>query len=47
MIIELDANVKVGPTVISNDPNCQSENGRLMMEMLARQNLWIMHRVDN
>lgn len=33
----------MGPTVISNDPHCQSENGRLMMEMLARQNLHLVN----
>ena len=43
IIIELDANAKVGPNVIPNDPHCQSENGRLMMEMLARQNLHLVN----
>ena len=40
---EIDANAKVRPIVISNDPNCQSENGSLMMEMLARQNLHLVN----
>ena len=39
IIIELVANAKVVPTVISNDSHCQSENDRLMIEMLDRQNL--------
>ena len=43
IIIELDAYAKVGPSVISNDPHCQSENGRLMMEMLAWQNLHLVN----
>ena len=34
IMIQLDANAKVGPNVIPNDPNSQSENGRLMMDML-------------
>ena len=33
--VKLSLNCKVGPAVISNDPNCQSANGKLMMEMLA------------
>ena len=43
IIIQLDANAKVRPKVIPNDPNSQSENGRLMMEMLARQNLHLVN----
>ena len=40
ILIELDANGKVGPDVIPDDPNCQTENGKLLMEMLSRQNLF-------
>ena len=43
IVMELDANAKVGPNVIPNDPNVQSENGRYMMEMLARQNLHMLN----
>ena len=43
IVMELDANTKVGPNIIPNDPNVQSENGRYMMEMLARQNLHMLN----
>ena len=43
IIIELDANAKVGSNIIFNDPNSQSENGKLMMDMLARQNLYLVN----
>ena len=43
IVIELDANAKVGSSVLKNDPNSQSENGKLMMEMLERQNLHLVN----
>ena len=32
--VKLSLNCKVRPTVISNEPHCQSGNGKLMLEML-------------
>ena len=46
IIIELDANAKVGPNIISNDPNSQSDNGKLMIDLLARQNLYLVNASD-
>ena len=43
IVIELDANAKVGSSILENDPNSQSENGKLMMEMLERQNLHLVN----
>ena len=43
IIIELDANAKVGSSIILGDPNPQSENGRILVEMLARNNLYLLN----
>ena len=39
MILELDCNAKVGKNVIKNDPNEMSENGKLLLDIIKRQNL--------
>ena len=39
IIIEMDANAKVGSGVISKDPNMMSSNGKLMLDVLNSQNL--------
>ena len=39
--IEMDANAKLGPELISSDPNPRSGNGDLLIEMCERNNLVI------
>ena len=43
----LEKEIVVGPDVISDDPNNQSENGRLLIEMLARQNLHLVNASES
>ena len=43
VIIAEDANAKLGPDVIPNDPNLQSENGKLLHSMIQRQDLVIVN----
>ena len=43
ILIEMDANAKVGSKVIKNDPNAMSENGRLLLDLVDRQNLRILN----
>ena len=45
-LIQLDANAKVGPEIIQNDPNFQSNNGVLLLEMIKRQNLFLLNASD-
>ena len=42
-LIQLDANAKVGHSIIQGDPNVQSNNGLLLMGMLDRQNLFLLN----
>ena len=42
----MDANAKVGKEIIKDDPNKQSENGKLLMELLCRQNLHLLNSSD-
>ena len=46
ILIQMDANAKVGSRVIKVDPNHQSENGKLMIELLQRQNLYLLNGSD-
>jgi hypothetical protein len=39
VLIQLDANAKVGQLVIPSDPNQISENGKLLVSLIERQNL--------
>ena len=39
IIAEMDANAKLGSTIIKKDPNEMSNNGRLLMDIIERQNL--------
>ena len=43
VLVQMDANAKVGKSVIKQDPNNQSENGRLLVEMIERENLSILN----
>ena len=39
IFIELDANSKLGPTIIENDPHSQSQNGRILAGIIERNGL--------
>ena len=41
VIMQLDANAKVGNTVIKNDPHNKSGNGVLFLDLVRRQNLFL------
>ena len=43
VVMEMDANAKVGEGVIKNDPNSMSHNGRILMDIVKRQNLRILN----
>ena len=43
ILIEMDANAKVGKQVINDDPHDTSENGKLLLEFVERQNLKILN----
>ena len=45
-LIQLDDNAKVGPEIIQNEPNFQSNNGILLPEMIKRQNLFLLNASD-
>ena len=39
ILIEMDANAKLGSEIIKDDPNAISDNGKLLRDLLQRQNL--------
>ena len=39
VLIQMDANAKIGGGVIANNPHAISENGKLLLDLLGRQNL--------
>ena len=41
VLVQLDANAKVGKTIIPLDPNETSENGKLLLKLIERENLRI------
>ena len=41
VLVAEDSNAKLGPTLVPNDPNPMSENGKLLAGMISRQNLTI------
>ena len=46
IIIQLDANAKVGKQVIKEDPNDVTANGQLLLDLVKRQNLRILNTLD-
>ena len=46
IIIEMDANAKIGKPFIRMDPNQMSNNGRIMLDMFERQNLVIANTLE-
>ena len=41
IIVQLDANAKVGPEIVTGDPNPVSENGKILLDLVKRQGLYI------
>ena len=41
VLLEVDANAKLGCNIIENDPNPISSNGQILFDMIVRQNLMI------
>ena len=46
IIIEMDANAKVGKNIIQNDPNSMTDNGRKMLDIVNRNGLFIANSSD-
>ena len=46
VLIAEDANAKLGPELLSNDPHTISENGKLLAAMIRRQNLCLINDSD-
>ena len=47
ILLQLDANAKVGKQEIPGDPNEISNNGKIMLEMVKRQGLIIANKLEN
>ena len=47
IVIELDANAKLGGKQIKGDPNMLSNNGKIMSSILERQNLFVGNKLSN
>ena len=46
VIIQLDANAKVGKKIIKNDPNNTSNNGKILIDFIKRQNLTLVNAME-
>ena len=46
IIIQMDANSKLGPNVIKGDPHAQSDNGKILNEIVNRNALVVMNSVE-
>ena len=46
VIIELDANAKLGASIIQGDPNEMTDNGKIMLNIIKRNNLIIANATD-
>ena len=46
IIIQIDANAKLGSEVIKGDPHKMSSNGKLLYDLLERQNLIVVNALD-
>ena len=43
--IEIDANSKLGPTIIEGDPHPQSENGKILSRIIKRHALFVVNNI--
>ena len=46
ILVQMDANAKVGKGTISHDPNEMSDNGRLLLELIERESLALLNISD-
>ena len=46
IVIEMDANAKVGNKIIKNDPHDVTNNGKLLLDLVEHQNLIIFNALD-
>ena len=46
IFVQMDANSKLGPNLIPNDPHNQSQNGKLLSDILERHNLSVVNGTD-
>ena len=46
LILQLDANAKIGKQNLKNDPNDESPNGRLLLDIVERQHLTIVNTME-
>ena len=46
IILQLDANAKIGKTHINEEPNEETANGRIMLDIVDRQNLTIVNTLE-
>ena len=46
VLIELDANAKIGKQIIKGDPHESTPNGKLLLEMVDRNNLVVANSLD-
>ena len=46
IIIQLDANAKIGKKHVRNDPNYGTPNGRILLDIVERQNLTIVNTME-
>ena len=46
LILQMDANAKIGKENLKGDPNNSSANGRLLLDVVERQNLTIVNTLD-
>ena len=46
LVIELDANAKLGKEIIRNDPHSATENGKILLDIVTRQNLTVVNAME-
>ena len=46
LVIQLDANAKLGSEIIKSDPHNITENGQLLLDLMDRQNLSVVNAMD-
>ena len=46
VIVQMDANAKIGKENLKDDPNTETPNGRILLDMCERQNLTILNTHD-
>ena len=47
VLIQFDANSKLGPRIIQGDPHEQSDNGKILSEIISRNGLVVINSLEN